>query len=161
MAAQPSGVERSPLSAEVVGRAFVDQYYNILQHSPDMVHRFYQESSKLGRPDDHGAMILVTPSEAINQKVLLSIGHVRAEMKTVDSQETLGRGVTVLVTGYLIGEDNVKRSFIQSFFLAPQDIGFFALNDIFRFVEEVEHQQVSHGLANGNAEPHAAEEGLS
>lgn len=99
--------------------------------------------------------------QAINQKLLLSTGHVGAEMKTVDAQESLGDGVSVLVTGYLTGEDNVKRSFIQSFFLAPQDNGFFVLNDIFRFVEEAEHQQVNQGLANGNAEPHAAEEGLS
>ncbi|XP_042402809.1 nuclear transport factor 2-like isoform X1 [Zingiber officinale] len=160
MAAQPTGVERSPLPAEVVGNAFVDQYYHILQHSPDMLHRFYQESSKLGRLDSHGAMVLVTTTEAINQKLLLSTGHVGAEMKTVDAQESLGDGVSVLVTGYLTGEDNVKRSFIQSFFLAPQDNGFFVLNDIFRFVEEAEHQQVNQGLANGNAEPHAAEEAL-
>ncbi|XP_074588965.1 nuclear transport factor 2-like [Curcuma longa] len=160
MAAQPAGVERSPLPAEVVGNAFVDQYYHILQHSPDMLHRFYQESSKLGRPDAHGAMILVTTTEAINQKLLLSTGYVGAEMKTVDAQESFGDGVTVLVTGYLTGEDNVKRSFIQSFFLAPQDNGFFVLNDIFRFVEEAEHQQLNQGLANGNAEPHAAEEAL-
>ncbi|KAG6480279.1 hypothetical protein ZIOFF_063759 [Zingiber officinale] len=99
--------------------------------------------------------------QAINQKVLLSIGHVRANMNTVDSQESLSSGVTVLVAGYLIGEDNVKRTFIRSFFLAPQDIGFFVLNDIFRFVEEVEHQQVSQDLANGNAELHPAEEGQS
>ncbi|XP_042437309.1 nuclear transport factor 2-like [Zingiber officinale] len=253
MAAQPSGVERSPLSAKVVGSTFVDQYYHILQHSPDLLHRFYQESSKLAQPDDHDAMILVTPNEvsnplppvisisaevvffphfvakgetlapsasvvpdpkpsqekygdrefilqlsrgstlrshydntrhiptrmtreivffpllnllwngmqSINQKVLLSIGHVRAEMNTVDSQESLSGGVTVFVAGYLIGEDNVKRTFIQSFFLAPQDIGFFVLNDIFRFVEEVEHQQLSQDLANGNAELHPAEEAFS
>ncbi|CAL9100157.1 unnamed protein product [Musa textilis] len=147
MAAQPSNVDRSPLSAQVVGNAFVQQYYHILQQSPELVYRFYQEGSKLGRPDAHGAMSSVTTTDAINAKIL-SMGFVRAETKTVDAQESLGGGVTVLVTGHLTGEDNVKRDFTQSFFLALQDKGYYVLNDIFRFVEEVDHQQAHQGLAN-------------
>ncbi|CAL9058887.1 nuclear transport factor 2-like isoform X2 [Musa acuminata AAA Group] len=147
MAAQPSSVDRSPLSAQVVGNAFVQQYYHILQQSPELVYRFYQEGSKLGRPDAHGAMTSVTTTDAINAKIL-SMGFVRAETKTVDAQESLGGGVTVLVTGHLTGEDNVKRDFTQSFFLALQDKGYYVLNDIFRFVEEVNHQQAQQGLVN-------------
>ncbi|RRT45803.1 hypothetical protein B296_00054873 [Ensete ventricosum] len=64
MAAQPSSVDRSPLSAQVVvGNAFVQQYYHILQQSPELVYRFYQEGSKLGRPDAHGAMSSVTTTD--------------------------------------------------------------------------------------------------
>ncbi|CAL9147630.1 unnamed protein product [Musa hybrid cultivar] len=159
MAAHPSSAERSPLSAQVVGNAFVQQYYHILQQSPELVYRFYQESSKLGRPDAHGAISLVTTTNAINQKIL-SMGVVRAEMKTVDAQESLGGGVLVLVTGYLTGEDSIKRDFTQSFFLAPQDKGFYVLNDILRFVEEADHQQGHQGLANGTTEPHVVEHDL-
>ncbi|KAJ8479205.1 hypothetical protein OPV22_022932 [Ensete ventricosum] len=147
MAAQPSSVDRSPLSAQVVGNAFVQQYYHILQQSPELVYRFYQEGSKLGRPDAHGAMSSVTTTDAINAKIL-SMGFVRAETKTVDAQESLGGGVTVLVTGHLTGEDNVKRDFTQSFFLALQDKGYYVLNDIFRFVEEIDYQQAHQALAN-------------
>ncbi|RWW24251.1 hypothetical protein GW17_00011479 [Ensete ventricosum] len=142
-----------------VGNAFVQQYYHILQQSPELVYRFYQESSKLGRPDAHGAMSLVTTTNAINEKIL-SMGVARAEMKTVDAQESLGGGVLVLVTGYLTGEDSVKRDFTQSFFLAPQDKGYYVLNDILRFVEEADHQQEHQGLANGTAEPHVLEHDL-
>lgn len=46
--------------------------------------------------------------------------------------------MTVLVTGCLTSKDNLKRKFAQSFFLAPQDNGFFVLNDVFRFVEDGE-----------------------
>jgi len=45
-------------------------------------------------------------------------------------------GVIVLVTGCLTGKDNVRRKFTESFFLAPQDKGYYVLNDAFRFVEE-------------------------
>ena len=89
------------------------------------------------------------------------MGFVRAETKTVDAQESLGGGVTVLVTGHLTGEDNVKRDFTQSFFLALQDKGYYVLNDIFRFVEEVNHQQAQQGLANGTVAPHAPKQGSS
>lgn len=66
----------------------------------------------------------------------LNYGEFRAEIKSVDAQESLNSGVHVLVTGFLTGKDNVTRNFAQSFFLAPQERGgYFVLNDIFRYVE--------------------------
>lgn len=59
-----------------------------------------------------------------------------AEIETADAQESHERGVIVLVTGHLTGNDNVRKKFSQTFFLAPQDKGYFVLNDIFRFLEE-------------------------
>ncbi|KAL6009285.1 hypothetical protein ACLOJK_022513 [Asimina triloba] len=86
---------------------------------------------------------------AINEKILsLDCGECRAEIKTVDAQESFNSGVLVLVTGYLTGKDNVKRNFTQSFFLAPQDKGFYVLNDIFRYMEDVSHSEGNKGLAN-------------
>ena len=49
-----------PPTAQVVGNAFVDQYYHILHLSPELVHRFYQESSVLSRAEPNGVMALVT-----------------------------------------------------------------------------------------------------
>ncbi|KAE8699556.1 putative G3BP-like protein-like isoform X1 [Hibiscus syriacus] len=43
-----------------VGNAFVNQYYHILHHSPELVHRFYHDSSKLGRPEETGVMRFTT-----------------------------------------------------------------------------------------------------
>lgn len=75
--------------------------------------------------------------QAINSKIVsLNYGEFRAEIKSVDAQESLNSGVHVLVTGFLTGKDNVTRNFAQSFFLAPQERGgYFVLNDIFRYVE--------------------------
>ncbi|KAM7496242.1 hypothetical protein LguiA_020656 [Lonicera macranthoides] len=128
---------QEPVSAQVVGNAFVQQYYHILHHSPALVHRFYQDISKLGRPEDDGSMSVTTTMEAINSKIVsLNYGEFRAEIKSVDAQESLNSGVHVLVTGFLTGKDNVTRNFAQSFFLAPQERGgYFVLNDIFRYVE--------------------------
>ncbi|OVA07923.1 RNA recognition motif domain [Macleaya cordata] len=141
-------------TAQIIGNAFVHQYYHILHQSPELVFRFYQDSSKLGRPEPKGTMSSVTTMQAINEKILsLEYSDYTAEIKTVDAQESLNGGVLVLVTGYLTGKDNVKRNFTQSFFLAPQDKGYFVLNDIFRYVEGVEYHEVNEGLANGVAAP--------
>ncbi|OAY69623.1 putative G3BP-like protein [Ananas comosus] len=159
MATPQSAPSGSAPPAQVVGNAFVPQYYHILHQSPDLVYRFYQESSKLGRPGSHGDMISVTTLDAINEKIL-SMDFLRAEIKTVDAQQSLGGGVIVLVTGHLTGKDNVKRDFTQSFFLAPQEKGFFVLNDIFRYVPEAgegegkgERAEEAEGLANGTGDP--------
>lgn len=56
--------------------------------------------------------------------------------KTVDAQESFHGGVTVLVTGALtVADKSSAKYFIQSFFLAPQEHGYFVLNDIFRYVD--------------------------
>ncbi|XP_020407264.1 nuclear transport factor 2 isoform X1 [Zea mays] len=129
----------APPSAQVVGNAFVQQYYLVLHQSPDLVYRFYQEASRLGRPASAAGaagMDSVTTMEAIGEKIM-EMDVSKAEIRTVDSQESLGGGVTVLVTGHLTGRDGVRREFSQSFFLAPQEKGYFVLNDMFRFVGEI------------------------
>lgn len=83
-----------------------------------------------------------------------------AEIKTVDAQDSLNGGVIVLVTGYLTGKDLVKKDFTQSFFLAPQDKGYFVLNDIFRYVDGDDHQLGNVGLPNGISMSLSSEQGL-
>ncbi|KAH6814407.1 hypothetical protein C2S51_023425 [Perilla frutescens var. frutescens] len=139
MAAATAAAEApQPVTAQVVGNAFVTQYYNILHQSPELVHKFYQDISKLGRPEEDGSMSITTTMQAINEKIVaLNYGDFRAEIKSVDSQESFNGGVHVLVTGYLTGKDNKVTHFAQSFFLAPQDRGYFVLNDMFRYVNNV------------------------
>ncbi|XVF32146.1 hypothetical protein REPUB_Repub17cG0056900 [Reevesia pubescens] len=137
----PAGITTP--TADVVGNAFVHQYYLILHQSPALVHRFYHDSSKLGREED-GVMSITTTMQAINEKILsLGYGEFTAEITTVDAQDSHNGGVLVLVTGYLTGKDKVKRKFTQSFFLAPQDKGYFVLNDVFRYVDDAKHQSWS------------------
>lgn len=47
-------------SAQIVGNAFVEQYYHILHHSPELVYKFYQDSSILSRQDPNGVISSVT-----------------------------------------------------------------------------------------------------
>ncbi|KGN63733.1 nuclear transport factor 2 [Cucumis sativus] len=139
MAATQEASSSPTPSAQVVGNAFVGQYYHILHHSPQLVHRFYQDTSLLSRPDGNGVMTTVTSMQAINDKIIsLNYGDYTAEIITADAQESHEKGVIVLVTGCLTGKDSLRRKFSQTFFLAPQDKGYYVLNDVLRYVEETE-----------------------
>ncbi|KAE9622145.1 putative RNA recognition motif domain, nuclear transport factor 2, NTF2-like protein [Lupinus albus] len=100
---------RTP-AADIVGNAFVDQYYHMLHESPELVHKFYQDVSKLGRPEQNGLMGITTTLEDINKKILsLGYGDLSAEIISVDAQESYGGGVLK---------------------------GYFVLNDVFRYINE-------------------------
>jgi hypothetical protein len=122
-----------------VGNAFVSQYYNVLHQSPLVVHRFYTDASCLTRAEAgaDGAVETVVTQNEIHKKVMsFDYEQFKAEIKTVDSQDSLMGGVLVMVSGSLSNQSTGKRNFTQSFFLAPQEKGYFVLNDIFRFVDE-------------------------
>ncbi|XP_010528411.1 PREDICTED: ras GTPase-activating protein-binding protein 2-like [Tarenaya hassleriana] len=138
MSLQSANPQAAP-TPQMVANAFVEQYYHILHHSPELVYRFYQDSSVLSRPNHDGAMSSVTTMQGINEKILsMDFTSYKAEIKTADAQNSYKDGVTVLVTGCLTGKDNLQRKFAQSFFLAPQDVGYFVLNDVFRYLDDDE-----------------------
>ncbi|CAN1314143.1 Nuclear transport factor 2 [Linum perenne] len=140
------------INAQLVGNAFVEQYYNMLSKSPEIVHRFYQDSSEMSRPDSDGSMSSVSTMTGINELILsLDYKDCEVQILTADAQKSFGGGVIVLVTGFLTGKDEIRRKFTQLFFLAPQEgNGFFVLNDVLRYVEEEELTavKVSHDLAD-------------
>lgn len=65
----------------------------------------------------------------------------------------------VLVTGYLTGADNSRQKFTQSFFLAPQDTGFYVYNDVFRYVVEGGNMNESRALASDPEGPLTPKQG--
>ncbi|GMI69220.1 hypothetical protein like AT3G25150 [Hibiscus trionum] len=147
---------------DVVGNAFVHQYYLILHQSPELVHRFYQDSSKLGRPEENGIMSITSTMQAINEKILaLGYGEFTAEIISIDAQDSHDGGVLVLVTGYLTAKDKLKRKFTQTFFLAPQDKGYFVLNDIFRYVDDGKFESGSQDPVNNTETSLATEQDSS
>lgn len=94
----------------------------------------------------------------INKKILsLGYDELSAEIISVDAQESYGGGVLVLVTGFMIGKDAIKKKFTQCFFLAPQEKGYFVLNDVFRYVDANGIEGSAHDIGspvppdNGNA----------
>ncbi|KAI8528789.1 hypothetical protein RHMOL_Rhmol12G0174800 [Rhododendron molle] len=143
--------------AQIVANAFVEQYYHILHQSPELVYKFYQDSSVLSRPNSNGVMTSVTAMQAINEKILsMEYQNYKAEIKTADAQDSYKKGVIVLVRGCLTGkEDSVRKKFTQTFFLAPQENGYYVLNDVFRYVDEsqsLDFHSVSENGINDNTQ---------
>lgn len=144
-----------PVTAQLVGHAFVSQYYNVLHQWPHMVYRFYTDASRLTRAEagPDGAVHCARSQVEIHNTVM-SMGYedCKAEIVTVDSSESIGGSVLVLVTGVMhMHRSNGKRNFVQTFLLAPQERGYYVLNDIFRYQDEELQSVVQvHKVANGS-----------
>ncbi|GMP55888.1 hypothetical protein CsSME_00020563 [Camellia sinensis var. sinensis] len=82
----------------------------------------------------------------------MSLNYTGVEIKTAHSLESWNGGVLVLVSGSVHTKDfSGRRKFVQTFFLAPQEKGFFVLNDIFHFIDDepLHHHPVAY-LAQSN-----------
>ncbi|CAK7333901.1 unnamed protein product [Dovyalis caffra] len=131
-----------PVDAVKVGSYFVGQYYQVLQQHPDLVHQFYVDTSNMIRID-------ADSTESANSMLqihalVMSLNFTAIEIKTINSLESLNGGVLVMVSGSVkTNKDYVnRRKFVQTFFLAPQEKGYYVLNDIFQFVDDgVVYQQ--------------------
>lgn len=59
------------------------------------------------------------------------------EIKTANFLRSYGDGLMAVVSGLVQrGQYEKRRKFIQAFFLAPQDSGYYILNDLFHYVDE-------------------------
>lgn len=88
----------------------------------------------------------------------MSLGSmdIKTEIKSVDCQESLTGSILVLVTGSQSHPSwEQPRFFVQSFFLVPQEHGYFVNNDIFRFTDDapqpVQPAVEKHAVLGGSA----------
>ncbi|KAM0825062.1 hypothetical protein ACQ4PT_069803 [Festuca glaucescens] len=156
MATQSGNSDSSP-HPNVIGNAFAQQYYRILNLSPEHVHKFYHDESTLGRADSDGILTTVTTTDAINEYFLSTeLKDCLIQLESVDTQPSLAGGVLIVVTGFFTMPDTVKHRFAQSFFLAPQETGgYFVLNDVLRYVREMPSPETNEALvdhSNGNTQ---------
>nr|DAD20053.1 TPA_asm: hypothetical protein HUJ06_021516 [Nelumbo nucifera] len=142
----------TPVTAVQVGSYFVGQYYQVIQQQPDFVHQFYTDLSTMLRVDGNrtesaSAMLQI-------HSLIMSLHFTGIEIKTAHSLDSWNGGVIVMVSGLVQSKDfKGKRKFVQTFFLAPQEKGYFVLNDIFHFLdEELVHQHPEALLAQDNFE---------
>ncbi|KAK6914156.1 RNA recognition motif domain [Dillenia turbinata] len=123
-----------PVTAAQVGTYFVAQYYQVLQQQPEFVHQFYTDASTILRID--GSTRETATARPQIHALVMSLSYVGVEVKTAHSLESWSGGVLVMVSGSVQKKDLNRRKFFQTFFLAPQEKGFFVLNDIFHFVDD-------------------------
>ncbi|XP_076951600.1 nuclear transport factor 2-like [Bidens hawaiensis] len=138
-----------PVTAAQVGTYFVGHYYQVLQLQPDVVHQFYSDGSTVLRVDGLNRENATSMLQIL--ALVMSLNYTGIEIRTVNALESWDRGVLVLVSGSVHVKDyNRRRNFVQTFFLAPQEKGFFVLNDIFHFIDDqpIHHLPVAYINAN-------------
>ncbi|XP_039032549.1 nuclear transport factor 2-like [Hibiscus syriacus] len=118
-----------------VGSYFVGQYYQVLRQQPDIVHQFYSDASSMIRVDGDSSKSASSMLQI--HSLAMSLNFTAIEIKTINSLDSWNGGVLVMVSGSVkIKDFNGRRKFVQTFFLAPQDKGYFVLNDIFQFIDD-------------------------
>ncbi|KAE9619401.1 hypothetical protein Lal_00047229 [Lupinus albus] len=158
------------VSAAQVGSYFVGQYYQILPQQPNRVYQFYSDNSSMIRVDGDSTQ---TAHDVLQiHELVMSLNFVSIEIKTINSLDSWDGGLVVMVSGFVkIKDISGRRKFFQTFFLAPQEKGYFVLNDIFHFIDEgvtypnlgsvaMEKFDTQRHLSNSVAEPPASDYGL-
>ncbi|KAL6900624.1 hypothetical protein ACP4OV_005300 [Aristida adscensionis] len=146
----------SAAAAAQVGTYFLRNYYNLLQQNPDVVHQFYSDASTMVRVDDLAGTSTTVNNMMDIHSLIMSLNFTQIEIKTANFVNSWGDGVLVMVSGLVqTKEYSHQRKFIQMFFLAPQEKGYFVLNDYFHFVDQ-EHMQSAPVIAQENFESNLA-----
>ncbi|XP_010940714.1 nuclear transport factor 2 [Elaeis guineensis] len=140
------------VSAVQVGTFFVGQYYHILQQQPNLVYQFYNDASTVMRVDGDRTETATTMMQI--HSLIMSLNFTEIEIKTAHSLNSWNGGVLVMVSGLVQTRDyNARRKFVQTFFLAPQEKGYFVLDDIFHYLDEEQlHQHPATILGHNNHE---------
>ncbi|CBI37186.3 unnamed protein product, partial [Vitis vinifera] len=136
------------VTASEVGSYFVSQYYHVLRQQPDFVHQFYTDSSTMIRIDGDSKE---SASAMLDIHALItSLNYTGINIKTINAVESWNGGILVVVSGSVKAKDFSGRKFMETFFLAPQEKGFYVLNDIFQFVNEEMIPQNSAAIVSEN-----------
>lgn len=136
------------VTASEVGSYFVSQYYHVLRQQPDFVHQFYTDSSTMIRIDGDSKE---SASAMLDIHALItSLNYTGINIKTINAVESWNGGILVVVSGSVKAKDFSGRKFVETFFLAPQEKGFYVLNDIFQFVNEEMIPQNSAAIVSEN-----------
>ncbi|WMV36174.1 hypothetical protein MTR67_029559 [Solanum verrucosum] len=139
----------TPIGPTQVGSYFVQQYYQVLQQQPDYVHQFYTDASSIVRVDgdstEHASALVQIHT------LIMSMSFSGIKIKTINSLKSWNGAVLVVASGSVKLKDiNRWRNFVQTFLLAPQEKGYFVLNDVFHFVNEERSELVQAPVGSQN-----------
>lgn len=128
------------VSAFEVGSYFIAQYYRVLKESPEYSHQFYNDSSTMTRVDGDDTQTVTNIVDI--HALLTSLNVTGVEVTKLNCQDSWSGGILLIVSGVVRSRNfSGKRKFTQAFFLAPQEKGYFVLNDILHFDDEASVSQ--------------------
>lgn len=143
-------------SYQEIGWSFVEQYYTHVNKNTEKLHLFYKKDSTAV----HGVETFSVPSylgqrEIVNLIASHKFKDCKVMVSNIDCQKTLGDGILVQVIGEMANEGEPSQKFVQTILLAPQNTGYYVLNDILRFLKEDVGSDYEY--ASSSAEPPSVE----
>eukprot|EP00210_Caulerpa_lentillifera_P003505 g3344.t1 len=121
-------------SSRAVAEQFCHQYYTVFSSYSRYLYRFYDKSSVQSITeifeDGTSKQEFANTQKAIQDAIARLFSEARAHYEHVNSQFSQNGGVLIQVSGTLSRKGHKESNFVQSFFLAVQERGFFVLNDI-------------------------------
>lgn len=134
-----SSTSDSPKSDEV-GWYFVEQYYTTLSRNPEKLYLFYNKRSQYVSGQETDKVSVCVGQRAIHERIKsLDFQECKVRVTNVDSQGS-DSNIVIQVIGEISNKSQPHKKFTQTFVLAPQQSGFFVLNDIFRYLVEEEDE---------------------
>ncbi|KAM3415427.1 hypothetical protein BST61_g8951 [Cercospora zeina] len=138
--APPQSAPQPDIPKDEVGWYFVEQYYTTLSRSPEKLYLFYNKRSQFVSGQETDKVAVCVGQRAINDKIReLDFNDCKVRVTNVDSQAS-DSNIVIQVIGELSNRSQPHRKFTQTFVLATQTNGYFVLNDIFRYLVEVEDE---------------------
>ncbi|KAI9813378.1 MAG: hypothetical protein M1826_002497, partial [Phylliscum demangeonii] len=121
-----------------VGWHFVKQYYTTISRHPDKWHLFYTKRSQFLFGVEAEKVRIAVGRTAVAERIKELEFHeqeCKVRVSNVDTQAS-GDSILVQVIGEISHKSALHRKFVQSFVLSPQPVGYFVLNDMFRYIRD-------------------------
>ncbi|KAG4106233.1 NTF2-domain-containing protein [Neocallimastix lanati (nom. inval.)] len=131
---------------------FVQEYYTIMNNSPEKLHQFYNKDSYYCNGSEGESSKIYHGQSEINKRIKeLEYEDCKVLVSNVDSQVSSNDGIIIQVLGEMSNKGGASHKFAQTFFLAKQPNGYFVLNDIIRFLkEDIENEYEDFDAPNEN-----------
>lgn len=125
------------LSSFEVSWLFVQEYYTIMNRSPEKLYQFYNKDSYYCNGSEGESSKIYHGQSEINKRIKdLDYEDCKVLVSNVDCQVSSEDGIIIQVLGEMSNKGSSSHKFAQTFFLAKQPNGYFVLNDIIRFLKE-------------------------
>ncbi|KAG8065242.1 hypothetical protein GUJ93_ZPchr0004g40241 [Zizania palustris] len=128
-----------------VGSYFLQGYYNVLANTPELACQFYTDNSTVVRLDCETMKTSFGETVEVINDMMISMNIHKVEVKTANFVESWAGALSMLVTGLVQLKDYpVRKRFVQSIVLAPQQQGYFVFSDMFKLIcDEYDYYEVA------------------
>ncbi|CAG8570567.1 573_t:CDS:2 [Paraglomus brasilianum] len=145
----------SPPTAQKIATEFARHFYTILNREPEQLYRLYGPTNGALVYGDEGevAPVYTGHSEILEQIANMNYHDCKVQVTNIDAQASAENGIVLQIIGWKANRDEVLRKFVQTVFLTPvAPDRYHILNDITRFVNDVDEDEEGDAHSDGSTE---------